>query len=388
MRLLLCLCCAWSVASGAAQAAEQASSNEVLTQHEWDYVNRSVDRALEWLGSQQNPNGSFPTQPTGQPAVTSLCCMAFLAQGHLPGEGKYGDSLKRALAYIVSCQKRNGVLAEVAPNGPNVSRRVQHHIGYTVSYNHAIAGLVLAESYAMGGSESTEAIEPVIQQALDVSFLMQDWPNPREVDQGGWRYLDDYEDYEQGGKITSDLSITGWQLMFLRSAKNAGFDVDAERIERAVSYVRRCFLDDAGTFTYKLESRNRASRGMAGAGVLALAHSGLHNTPEAQRAGDWLLQSGFDSYNAAGRVTGVQPRDDRYFYGLLTSSQAMYQLGGRHWREFFPPTAKVLIANQNTDGSWDADRHRLDRAYGRSYTTAIGVLALSASNQLLPIFQR
>ncbi|MGI9429871.1 MAG: prenyltransferase/squalene oxidase repeat-containing protein [Bythopirellula sp.] len=388
MRLLIYICCAFSVTSLAAHAADEASSHEVLTQKEWDYVNRSVDRALEWIVSQQNPNGSFPTQQTGQPAVTSLCVMAFLAQGHLPGEGRYGDSLKRALDYIVSCQKRNGILADIAPNGNNVSRQVQHHIGYTVSYNHAIAGLVLAESYAMVGSESTAAIGPVIQEALDVSYLMQDWPNEREVDEGGWRYLDDYEDHENDGKITSDLSITGWQLMFLRSAKNAGFDVEADRIERAVGYVRGCFLTEDGTFTYKLVNRNRASRGMAGAGILALAHSGLHNTPEAQRAGDWLLRSGFESYNAPGRVTGSRPRDDRYFYGLLTSSQAMYQLGGRHWREFFPPMAKVLIANQNNDGSWDAEQHHLDGAFGRAYTTAIGVLALSASNQLLPIFQR
>lgn len=382
MRAFLCCCLVWSACSVQAKPLDESLPGEVLTDAEWDRVNESVDRALEWLAQQQNPDGSFPTRPTGQPAVTSLCTMAFLAQGHLPGEGKYGDSLQKALDYIVSCQKRNGLLAAVAPDGRQISRAVEHYIGYTVSYNHAITGLVLTESFSMAGSERTKTIQPVIQKALDVSFAMQDWPNDQARDKGGWRYLDKYEN------IDSDLSITGWQLMFLRSAKNAGFEVKQQRIERAVAYVRRCFLKDKGTFTYKLEHRDRASRGMAGAGILALAHSGLHHTSEAQRAGDWVLKSGFQRYNAPGRLTGDIASDDRYHYGLLLCSQAMYQLGGRHWREFFPPMAQVLISGQNADGSWQTDSHELDGYFGKAYTTATGVLALSASNQLLPIFQR
>jgi hypothetical protein len=127
---------------------------------------------------------------------------------------------------------------------------------------------------------------------------------------------------------------------------------------------------------------------MAGAGILALAHSGEHHTSEAQRAGDWILNSGFQRYNAPSRGNASIHGDDRYHYGLLTCSQAMYQLGGRHWAEFFPPMAEVLMSSQKKDGSWEPERHRFDRALGNAYTTAIGVLALSPSNQLLPIFQR
>ena len=382
MRLLLCVGIAVSTAVAVAQPGDEASVEEVLTEQEWEHVNRSVDRALEWLISQQHPNGSFPTQRTGQPAVTSLCLMAFLAQGHLPGEGRYGEPLQRAVAYIISCQKRNGILAADVPSHIAVSRNVPHHLGKTATYNHAIAGLVLSECYAMVGSESTQLIQPVIQQALDVTFQMQNWPKDRKRDEGGWRYLDQYE------AVDSDLSVTGWQLMFLRSAKNAGFDVEQRRIERSIGYVRRCFVQESGSFTYKAGYPGDVTRGMAGAGILALAHSGLHHTPEAQRTGDWILMSGFHRYNAAGRAPGVNPRSDNYHYGLLTCSQAMYQLGGHYWREFFPPMADVLISHQNREGSWQRERERSDREFGNAYTTAISVLALSASNQLLPIFQR
>ena len=86
--------------------------------------------------------------------------------------------------------------------------------------------------------------------------------------------------------------------------------------------------------------------------------------------------------------TRPQWTDDRYHYGVFCSCQAMYQLGGEYWRQFFPPTAQVILANQNVDGSWDPENHTFDREYGASYTTALMALTLGAPNQLLPIFQR
>ena len=355
---------------------------QVLDEEQWDRVDKSIDRALLWLTSQQSDDGSFPTARNGQPGVTSLCAMSFLAQGHQAGQGEYGSELAKALQYIASCQKRSGILAASAPDTVQVPREVDHHIGLTSAYNHAISGLVLSEAYAVAGPNQSQDLRLVIEKALDASRVMQDLPKDQEVDEGGWRYLHDFQ------REDSDLSVTGWQIMFLRSAKNAGFDVEQERIKRAVAYVRRCFNEEHGTFMYKLEPKNRASRGMAGAGILALAHSGTHETPEARRAGDWILESGFDTYNTRGRLTGVYPNDDRYHYGLLTCSQAMYQLGGRHWKEFFPPVVDVLLENQNPNGSWPPDWNQRDAAFGQCYSTALGVLVLSAPNEVLPIFQR
>ena len=354
----------------------------VLTRQEWKEVDQSIEKALAWLLEQQEPDGSFPTLKHGQPGVTSLCTMAFLSQGHLPGEGKYGEQLQRSLDYIVSCQRRSGVLALAAPNREKLSRIIDHETGYSLVYNHALAGLALSECYAMVGAAQTEQMKVAIEKALDVTFQMQDFRRARRIDRGGWRYLDILE------LTDADLSVTAWQLMFMRSAKNAGFDVDAERIDRAVKYVHRCFLKNRGTFSYKAGFGDRASRGMAGAGILALAHSGKHDTEESLLAGDWILKSGFQSYNNIGKVRDIVHSGDRYHYGLLTCSQAMYQLGGRHWKEFFPPTARVLMENQNANGSWKSEKMHKDGRFGNAYTTAIGVLALSAPNGLLPIFQR
>src|SRR5436189_2665349 len=51
----------------------------VLSPAKWQEVERGVDHALAWLSSQQASDGSFPTLPQAQPAVTSFSIMAFLS---------------------------------------------------------------------------------------------------------------------------------------------------------------------------------------------------------------------------------------------------------------------------------------------------------------------
>jgi hypothetical protein len=58
----------------------------VLSHEEWRRVDAAVDRALQWLSMQQQPDGSFATLDTGQPGVTCLCMMAYISQGHVPGD--------------------------------------------------------------------------------------------------------------------------------------------------------------------------------------------------------------------------------------------------------------------------------------------------------------
>jgi hypothetical protein len=130
---------------------------------------------------------------------------------------------------------------------------------------------------------------------------------------------------------------------------------------------------------------------MAGAGILALAHAGFHNSAEAQSAGQWLLRNHFDVYNGSSAPQTEQRsvlRMDRYHYSLFNTTQAMYQLGGDYWKQFFPRTVAALLANQRPNGSWDAERFPRDREFGNAYTTALVVLSLGAPNQFLPIFQR
>jgi Prenyltransferase and squalene oxidase repeat len=357
------------------------SPADVLSAAEWRRVDASVDRALEWLASQQAPDGSFPTIPTGQPGVTSLCLMAFVAHGHVPGDGRYGARLERATDYVLSCQKANGLVTLLGPDGESLSRVVEsHEIGTCAAYNHAISSLVLSEMYGMSHGERAARIQTAVQKSLSASLAMQRWPKDRADDRGGWRYIDDYDGTD------SDLSITGWELMFLRSARNAGFDVPKQPIEEAVGYVRRCYAPEYGSFEYVNGGGDDRSRCMAGAGILALAHAGFHNSVEAQQAGRWVLAHDFRDYNQIMQFTSAG--HDRYHYALFNCCQAMYQLGGQYWEAFFPPTVRTLLENQQPDGSWPIDTHWHDSQFGNAYTTALVVMTLGAPNQLLPVFQR
>jgi hypothetical protein len=308
--------------------------------------------------------------------------MAFAAHGHLPGHGPYGNCLQKATNYIRSCQKENGIVSLMGPEGSRISRNVSATIGVPAVYNHAISSLTLSELYGVSQESRDRKSEIVINKALRATLEMQQWPKASSDDRGGWRYIViDHDDPD------SDLSVTGWQLMFLRSARNAGFDVPKEPIDEAVAYVRRCFSSEYGTFMYSNERGDRRSRAMAGAGILALAHSGLHGSQEAQLSGNWILKHGSGQYNTPGQFNQAEGHD-RYHYSLFNCCQGMYQLGGRHWQEFFPPTVRTLLANQQQSGSWPPDMHMSDGQFGSAYTTSLVVLSLGAPNQLLPIFQR
>jgi hypothetical protein len=76
-------------AKAPASSINRTSDNtpaNVLSPEDWQRVDAAVSRALEWLATQQQPDGSFRTIDNGQPGVTCLCMMAFISHGHVPGD--------------------------------------------------------------------------------------------------------------------------------------------------------------------------------------------------------------------------------------------------------------------------------------------------------------
>jgi hypothetical protein len=350
----------------------------VLSPAKWQEVEKSVDRALLWLSSHQATDGSFLTLPQGQPAVTSFSVMAFLSRGHQPGLGPYGQHINRAIDFVIASQKSDGLLS-LQPPGPVHEDQGASH---TAVYNHAISGLMLGEVYGQVSGQRAKEVKQAIERALEFSRKLQLRPKPAN-DKGGWRYLR----HLVLTPVDADLSVTGWHLMFLRSAKNAQFDVPQVCVDEAAAYVRRCWDAKTGMFNYALSESGGygAKRAMTGAGILSLSLCGEHETPMARAAGDWLLGH---PYKRFGELTS--PRD-RFFYGAYYCSQAMAQLGGHYWEQFFPPLADSLLSGQATDGSWPPEIYTggpTEAIFGNVYTTALAVLSLTPPYQLLPVYQR
>src|SRR6185295_6927359 len=146
---------------------------------------------------------------TGQPAVTSLCALAFVSHGHAPGSGQYGKRIEKATDFILTCQKENGLITKAGIDRSAIYRGLDSFHGTCSAYNHAISSLAVSELYGMSAPHRAKRMERVIQKALAATLLMQRWPKDKYADKGGWRYINDT------GGSDSDLSLTGWNLMFL-----------------------------------------------------------------------------------------------------------------------------------------------------------------------------
>jgi hypothetical protein len=365
----------------AGSARGHAPDRALLSPEQWNRLDRAVDQGLLFLSRQQESDGSFPTDPEGQPGVTSLCVMAFLSRGHQPGKGPYGAQIERAIDYVLEMQEPHvgAIMSDrwIGPNFDHVRRAKDGKTGsFAGNYNHAIAGVMLAEVYGLTTAKRHEHIRQVVVKALGYTRKRQLLPKRNPGDRGGWRYL------HTSGSNDADLSVTAWQLMFLRAARNADFDVPKEWISDAMAYVHGTFDAEKKGFVYALAGDERyCSRAMVGAGIVCLALAGEHHSQTAKVAGDWILQRSFEPYN------GFSRPEDRYHYGAFYCSQATFQLGGDYWPRFFPRLLKVLTEAQHPDGSWDSERPD-DGEFGNNYTTALAVLTLATPYQLLPIYQR
>ena len=321
-----------------------------------DRVDLATDRGLEYLARTQNPDGSWSTTGFGKNAgIASLAVMAFMAKGHTPGEGPYGERVNKAIDYVLSCaDAKTGVIVakDSSSHGP--------------MYSHGICTLMLAEAVGMTSGEREKKIRAALEKAVKLILQSQAIKRSNARQQGGWRY--------QASSRDSDISCTGWQLMSLRAAKNTGADVPVEAINQAVAYIKRSACKGGG-FGY--QPGGGPNRPRTGTGILSLEICGKHHEPEAIAGADWLMKH-------------PPAWPDRFFYyGVYYCSQAMFQVGGKHWEFYRPRLESLLLSLQQEDGSWPKPPSGgSELNAGPPYFTATAVLALSVKYHYLPIYQR
>ncbi|MCA8997968.1 MAG: terpene cyclase/mutase family protein [Planctomycetaceae bacterium] len=363
---------------GQSVIAANANLSAALPPGEWTRVEAAVDRGLEWLSSQQMEDGRFPSDDIAQPAVTSFAVMAFLSRGHLPGQGRYGAQLEKAIDFVLSTQRQRGYFSLLPVTPPS-----QHLTpSQTVTYNHAIAGLMLGEVYGMTSLDRSQQIEEAMARALIYHREVQSREKKAESDIGGWRY-----GYPEGPDASSDMSVTGWALMFLRSARNAEFNVPKSYFDEGLDFVERCYEADPeqqkkGVFRYRPlasapNENPQITLANTASAMLTLILGGRHEHEGVAVGVDWFLANEYP-----------RPWQNGYFYlASYYSSQAMAQVGGDTWNRVFPQIARSLIEEQQDEGHWPPGTGT-ERRFGSCYSTSLAVLALTPAYQLLPIYQR
>jgi hypothetical protein len=315
-------------------------------------VDAGIRRAMSWLAGQQQPSGAWLISDSGEStAATSLAIMAFLAAGHVPEEGPYGRQLTRGVAWLLAQQRKNGLItAEEGFHGP--------------MYSHGIATLMLAEVSGMLDDTQADRCREVLTAAVRLIVDAQNHPKPAEHE-GGWRY--------EPTSAESDLSVTAWQLLALRAARDIGCDVPAENIDRAVAYVRRLHVVEDGGFGYIAPNGSTITR--AGTGITALEVCGEHRTEETLAAAKLILAS------------PLTIKEHYFFYGMYYCTVGMFKVGGDEWKQARETLYRTALELQNPDGYWLAEIGQ-EKSAGKVYATSMCVLALSIEYGYLPIYQR
>ena len=329
--------------TGQKQRSVDSSGRKLVTPQ----TDKAIERGLKWLAKQQQPNGSFGSiggyrENVG---VTALAGMAFLASGSTPDRGPYGREVTAVMNFL---------LAQAQPSGFIMSEKPSQSHG--PMYGHGFATLFLAEIY---GTIERDDLRPKLSKAVRLIIASQNT-------NGGWRYSPSSRD--------ADLSVTVCQMMALRAARNAGFAVAGETVEKCILYLRKCQNDDGG-FRYQLEAERESLFPRSAAAIVGFYSAGRYDGTE--------VESGLTYLSQFRPGSGLTNRNN-YFYGHYYAVQAAWQAGGEHWFAWYPAIRDDLVPKQESDGSW----RDTTPFVGSEYATAMACLVLQMPNNLLPIFQR
>ncbi len=324
---------------------------------------RAVELGLKWLAAHQHADGHWSIHAfdancrghrcsgTGSfeadPAATGLALLAFLGAGHTHREGDYRSEVARGLQWLVDQQADDGRL----------------YVGdaqYVLFYSHGMATIALCEAYGLTHDESLR--EPC-QRALQ---FITDSQHPQF---GGWRYRPRFE---------SDTSVSGWQLMALKSGQTAGLSVPAPVFARVSRWLKSA-EKAPGIFAY--HPTRAASLPMTAEGLLMLQYLGAdRNDPRLRAGADHLAKN----------LPSLAYRDVYYWY---YATQVMFHMQGRYWEAWNGKLRDMLIDTQEKTGgeagSWDPLEPVPDRwgkAGGRVYVTCLRLLTLEVYYRHLPLY--
>jgi hypothetical protein len=329
---------------------------------------QALENGLDWLARNQGSQGNWGSNDLG---LVGMGALAFLADGHMPARGKYGDVVERALNYVLRNAQPSGLLNISGPQRD--------------MYNHGLSTFVLGQAYGMTGDTR---LSPILDRSLKLIAQTQ-------CDDGGWDYR---AAPQQRGH---DLSLAVMQAKALRSAMDSGLEVPAEVIDMAIADVRRHYVPASGkrgSETEQMKGPGQFTYTGSGKGTVAMSAAGVVCMQEFGQYDDWRIPKNLEMLSAAienetkrkKSRNGQVPFDA---YALYYVGQALYQAGGEDWRKNYPRLRDHLIAvqvrepkNPANDGKWYSGGH-VGGKPGDLYGTAVGCFILAMPNRYLPILQ-
>lgn len=346
-----------------------------------DALRRCVDQGLLWIVRQQTKGGNWMLH-AGYPdpgysvartdtGATSLALLALLGDGHTHMNGPHKEAVKKGLTWLKSIQKNDGDFHDHVELGRQ-----------TAFYAHAQATIVMCEAYAMSRDDTfKKAAEKGIE------FLL----NSQHPTNGGWRYQ------PQDSKSMGDLSVSGWCLMALNTARIADINVPSEPLGRMTAFLNTVETQNGARYRYlPSDPAGKIPLAMTAEGLLCRQWLGWKKDNPALQAGvKYLLAPENSAEWAPGK---------RNVYEWYYMAQTLHNMGGDDWRGWFGNLQGQIVAHQeksggkapnDTRGSWSpkfpsgkygANEEYSDKA-GRLYLTAMCLLILETPYRHTPIYE-
>ncbi|HYO25258.1 MAG TPA: prenyltransferase/squalene oxidase repeat-containing protein [Lacipirellulaceae bacterium] len=315
---------------------------------------QSVDLALKWLAKQQGRDGLWSLRgpyadgasSENELAATAMALLAFLGDGHTHvKEGPYARVVARGMRGLIKMQGDDGeFVAERAP-------------AYHRLYTHAQCTIVLCELYAL---TEDSLVREAARKAVDYSVKIQ-------APEGGWRYYP----YQE-----ADMSVTGWFVMALESARMAQLEVPTPTFDRVRKFLNSVATDGGTRYRYLPERAPSVT--MTAEALLCRQYLGWPRTEP-------RLLDGVE-YLSGSPVDWSRPNVYHWYY----ATQVMHHMGGEHWIAWNKVMRQVVPENQEKRGaergSWDPAGDQWGTTAGRLYMTCLSTYMLEVYYRHLPLY--
>ncbi len=294
-----------------------------------------------------------PDRMDNPAAATAMALMAFQGAGNTPKKGPFGQSVHFGWKWLLAQQDDNGSFFHEGPRGQRY-------------YTDGQCAIALCELYAMTKDpQYKEPAERAIKCLLDGQSKL-----------GGWKYE------PRGG---SDISVTGWVVMALQSAKMAGLDVPPEAFDKIQHFLDSIDQDDGSRYPY--ERPKPVSLAMTAEALLMRQYMGWRrDDPRLIRGAGWITSP----ENLINFDDGK--RDVYYWYYATQVARHMDDEFWDRWngvmREEVP---KHQVQTTLEKGSWDPKKPSLDEwsTYGgRLYVTCMSIYLLEVYYRHMPLYRR
>ncbi|MFQ5734524.1 MAG: prenyltransferase/squalene oxidase repeat-containing protein, partial [Planctomycetaceae bacterium] len=343
-------------------------------------IRRAISGGLYWLKRQQQSAGNWRLHE-GYPdpgyfgvrtdtGATALALLAFLGDGHTHRKaGVHREVVAKGLKWLVGIQKPNGDFHDHDDLGRQ-----------SAFYAHSQATIAVCEAYAMTGDESLR------KPAEDAIRFLVKSQNPVR---GGWKYQ------PQAPESQADLSVTGWALMALHSARAAGIDVPQQAFDLSARFLDAVQSNDGAHYRYEAKPGREPTVTMTAEGLLCRQFLGWEREHPALKKGVayLMLPEQTPRWQSGGPA---RPHVYSWYY----TGHVLHNLGGGDWKHWYAGVAAMIVTQQSqtlgrrndVQGSWDPKVPRTRDYYGygqyggRLYMTAMCVLVLELPIRHRPVY--